>query len=398
VSKTRLAVGIDAGSYRVRCLICELDGARVRLLGAGETASRGWIKGRIADQSAVSDCIRAAVREAEAAAGASADSAVIGIGGGAIEGVDSRGVYEFGRPREVSPGDLGYAVERASGVRIDDGRQVLQVFPQDFTVDGRAGFRNPQGVRCSRLEAHAYLITARLQDHEAIVAAVHQAHLAVEETVFEGMAAAYASILPEDRGRGVALIDIGSHSTELAIYDADSIVLAASLPIGGEHFTRDVAYCLTIPYEDATVLKEEYGCAIVGLTSDHSLIEVPGAEGRAPRETSRKQLNEILEARADELFSYVRSYIEGCGMEQSLIEGAVLTGGAARLIGMCDVAERVLNCPARNGLVLGMQEWPDAMDNPGWVVAAGLAMYSARLKLRREQRRKTPGLMNLVLR
>jgi cell division protein FtsA len=85
-------------------------------------------------------------------------------------------------------------------------------------------------------------------------------------------------------------------------------------------------------------------------------------------------------------------------MEQSLIEGAVLTGGAARLIGMCDVAERVLNCPARNGLVLGMQEWPDAMDNPGWVVAAGLAMYSARLKLRREQRRKTPGLMNLVLR
>ena len=228
--------------------------------------------------------------------------------------------------------------------------------------------------------------------------AVHQSHLAVEESVFEPVAASYAAILQEDRIRGVLLVDIGSHSTDIAVYDGEAMLLATSLPIWGDHFTRDIAYIFKISYEDAERLKQEYGCAMLGLTADNSLIEVPSPENRASREAKRRELNEVLEARAEELFLYIRNELHKVGMDQSLVEGAVLCGGGSMLNGMCDVAERVLNCPARNGLVVGLKDWPEELDNPLYTTVAGLAMYSARLKTRREGKRKAPGLVSMVLR
>ena len=196
----------------------------------------------------------------------------------------------------------------------------------------------------------------------------------------------------------MALVDIGAQSTDLVVYDGESLLKAASLAISADHFTRDVAFGFNVNYEDAEKLKREYGCAILGLTSDNSLIEVPSPEGRAPREATRRQLNEILEARAEELFLYVRNELAKVGMEQALLEGIVLTGGGALLNGMCDMAERVLNCQARNGLPVGIEEWPDSINSPTWASAAGLTMYSGKLKLQKEWKRKVPGIMGLVLR
>ncbi len=397
-NSSRYAVGLDAGSQRTRCVICLLENSRIRLLGFGEAASKGWGKARMSDQGAASESIRAAVEAAERSAQISVDAAVIGVGGSTVDSSNSRGLYEFGRPREIDPGDLGYAVELASRVRLEDDRLLLQVVPQDFTLDGRAGYRNPRGATCARLEANVHVITASTHDHQALVSAVHQAHLEVEETVFEPIAAAYACILQEDRARGVALVDIGAQSTDLVVYDGEMLLRGASLAISSDHFTRDVAFGFNVSYEDAESLKREYGCAIVGLSSDSSLIEVPSAEGRPAREATRRQLNEILEARAEELFLYVRNEFVKAGMEQSLLEGVVLTGGGALLHGMCDMAERVLNCQVRNGLPIGIENWPDHLNNPTWAAAAGLAMYSAKLKMQKEWKKKAPGIMGLVLR
>jgi cell division protein FtsA len=394
----RLAVGLDLGSSLTRCVICEMRDHKLKLLGFSEVPSRGWAKGRMADPSAASEIIRTAVEEAEKKAQTSVDAAVVGIAGTTVQGSNSRGLYEFGRPREIDPGDLGYAVELASRVRLDDDRLLLQVLPQDFTLDGRAGYRHPKKATCARLEANVHVVTVSTIEHQAVVSAVHQAHLAVEETIFEPIAAAYSCILQEDRSRGVALIDIGAQSTDLVVYDGESLLKAASLAISADHFTRDVAFGFNVNYEDAEKLKREYGCAILGLTSDNSLIEVPSPEGRAPREATRRQLNEILEARAEELFLYVRNELAKVGMEQALLEGVVLTGGGALLNGMCDMAERVLNCQARNGLPVGIEEWPDSINSPMWASAAGLAMYSGKLKLQKEWKRKVPGIMGLVLR
>ncbi|MEK7751253.1 MAG: cell division protein FtsA, partial [Acidobacteriota bacterium] len=282
-------------------------------------------------------------------------------------------------------------------VRLEEDRYLLQVLPQDFTIDGRAGFRNPCGATVSRLEANVHIVTVSHQDHQALVHAVQQAQVNVEETVFEPLAAAYSAILPGERERGVALVDIGAHSTGLAIYDGDALVLASSVPIGGDHFTRDVAQCLPAFYDDARRLKEEYGCAILGLTSENVLIDVPCPDGRPPRAVPRRMLNEILEARAQELFRFVRREIERSGMEQELFEGVVLTGGGAVLNGMCDVAEHTLNCQARNGLPVGIDGWPQEIDNPAWATAAGLAMWSGRLKFRRLPKRRAPDFLKLIL-
>ena len=147
-------------------------------------------------------------------------------------------------------------------VRLEDEREVLQICPQDFTLDGRAGYRNPKGISCARLEANVHVVTASAQEHQGLIAAVHQAHLAVEEYVFEGIAAAYAAVLPADRARGVAVIDIGAQSTHLAVYDGDALLLATAFPLGADLFTRDLSLLLKVNYEDAENLKREYGWAV----------------------------------------------------------------------------------------------------------------------------------------
>ena len=390
-SKAKLAVGLDLGSTSTRVVICALEEQTVKFLGHGEAPVHAWTKGRLTDQEELSQSIQFALHEAELRAQASPESAVIGVGG-SVAGVNSRGLYEFGRRRDIEPDDLRYAVELASRVRLEEDRQILQICPQDFTLDGRAGYRNPKGIQCARLEANVHVITASLGEHQGLVTAVHKAHLAVEESIFEGVAAAYGAILPEDRARGVALIDIGAQSTHLAVYDGDALLLATSIPVGADHFTRDVSWLLKVNYEDAESLKREYGYALTGTESDHSLLEIPTAEGRGMREAPRRQLNEILEARAEDILDRVYAEILRVGMEQSLLEGAILTGGGTLLPGMCDITERILNCQARNGLATGIENWPHELDNPIWTTAAGLAMYSGRLKIKRDWKRAAAGL------
>ncbi|HEY3936000.1 MAG TPA: cell division protein FtsA [Bryobacteraceae bacterium] len=395
-AKTKLAVGLDLGSTSTRIVICALEDESLRFLGYGEAPVQAWNKSRLSDPDALAQSIHFALHEAELRAQASPESALIGVGG-CVSGLNSRGLYEFGRRREIEAGDLRYAIELAARVRIGEDRQVLQICPQDFTLDGRAGYRNPKGILGARLEANVHVVTVALQEHEALISAVHRAHLAVEESVFEAIAASYAAILPEDRARGVAVIDIGAQSTELAVYDGDALLIAATIPIGAEHFTRDISWLLKVNYDFAENLKREYGCAVSDSVAENSMVELPSPEGRGIREASRRELNEILEARAEQIFERVYDEVLRVGMEQSLLEGAVLTGGGALLPGMCDVAERVMNCQARNGLATGIEDWPSQLDNPVWTTAAGLAMYSARLKLKRDWKRAAAGIAGSIL-
>lgn len=401
-SKPKLAVGVDAGSARTRCVVCAVEDGRLRFLGAGSAASQGWQKGRLVDPKAAAAGISAAVKEAESRAKVLVESVILGVGGVTVQASQGRGVYEFGHPREVTANDLAYAVELASRVRLEDDCMLVHVFPQDFTVGGRAGFRNPVGMQCARLEANVLLITTSEHEHDGLVNAAHEAHLSVEDTVFEPVAAAYSAVLPEERHRGAAIIDLGMHSTGVAVYDGDAAVGASSLPVAADHLTRDIVvglnyyHGITISYENAEILKREYGCAMLGLSADNTLVDVPSSDGRISREVSRRQLNEIIEARSEELFTFVKQEIQQCGMDHALMEGVFLTGGGARLHGMLDMAERVLNCHAKFGLAVGIQDWPQNFQDPAWTTGAGLAMYSARLKLFRQQRRKPPGLLGVL--
>ena len=394
--KTLYAAGVDAGSDWTRVVVLALERGRVRLLGYAESRSEGWLESRIADAKGVAESIRRAVHEAELRAQTPILSAVLGAGGVTIGCAAGRGGYEGGYRRELGQGDVNLVVERASRVQFGEDQMLLHLCLRDFSLDGRGGLRDPRGRTGAHLEAFVNLITFSSQEHDALVGAANQAGLAVEETVFEPMAAAYACLRSEQRRGGVAVLDIGAESADLAVYQGDALLLASSLPLGGVRFTRDVARGLGINLEDAEAVKVQHGCALRGLSGDNSLIEVPSPPGRKPREIPRSELTFILEARAVQLFRRVRRELSRAGLQDGLMGGIVLGGGMARLNGMCDVAELLLNCQANWALPAGVQGWPPALVDPAWSVAAGLAMYAARLKQRQLERPKR-GLLSRVI-
>jgi cell division protein FtsA len=393
------AAGLDAGSRKTRLVVCAIEKGRVRLLGCAAVASEGWLKGRIADQRAVADAIRAALREAEASAGISVESVVVGMGGHTVRGASGRGLVELGHLREIDQRDVNRVVDRGSSVQLPPDRMILQLFPQDFVVDGHPGHYDPRGMLASQLEVNVHLVTASVQEHNSLVGAVNQAHMVVEETVFEALAASYAAVLPEDRREGIALVDIGAESTELVVYYGDAMHLASTVRVCGDHFTRDLAKGLRLSFEEAELVKMEYGCcALSGGSVGNVLVELPAPEDREPREEQWKVVSMVLEARAAELFRFVRAELARVGMERSLNGGVFLAGGAAKLPDLCDVAARVLDCQTRYGLPVGIWNWPREMDDPEWTTAAGLAMYSAKLKAKTEHQREISGWLGKILR
>jgi len=396
--KPLYGVGLDAGSRKTRIAICALDGGRLRLIGCGVVPSHGWQRGKIADHSAVADSIRAALREAETAAQVSVEGAVVGMGGYGVHGANGRGVIDLGHVRAVEQRDVNRVVDRASNVQLQEDRMVLQMFPQDFVVDDHPGHRDPRQMLASRLEINVHLVTASVMEHTSLVGAVNQAHLVCEETVFEALASCYAAVVPEDRQEGIAVIDIGAHSTELVVYYGDSMCIASTVKVCGDHFTRDLAQALCITYDDAELIKLEFGGAIADHCPDNINVELPPRDNRDRRQTPRRFLNQVLEARATELFRFVRMELARVGMDRSLMGGIFLTGAAARLPDLCDIAERELQCQARFGITIGIEDWPEWMDDPEWSVVAGLAMYSAKLKLQFEQQKESQGWIGKILR
>jgi len=397
-AKPVYAVGLDAGSTRTRMAICVIEENRLRMVGCSAVDSQGWSKGKIADQSAVNDTILAALREAEATAGISVESVTVGVGGPTLRGANGRGVVELGHIREIEQRDVNRVVDRASRVQLQEDRMVLQLFPQDFVVDDHPGHRDPRQMLASRLEINVHLVTASIQEHNALVGAVNQAHLVVEETVFEALASCYASVLPEERREGIAVIDIGSQSTELVVYYGDSMHLASTVRVCGDHFTRDIAQGLRLSFEDAELVKLEFGSAIADGCAENALVELPTPDNRERRQAQRRFVNQILEARSRELFRFVRAELARVGMERALIGGVFLTGAGAKLPDLCDIAEQELQCQTRYGLAFGIRDWPDDLNDPEWSTAAGLSMYSAKLKVQDEQQRETAGWLGKILR
>ncbi len=399
-TKTIFATGLDAGSSHTRCVIAVLEGNRPRFLGYGSVPSQGWAKSRISDPQAVSDCMLAAVERAEAMARTTVGTVVAGIGGLTARGANSRGRMDLGRPREIEQRDVNRAMDRALNIQLTEDRMVLQLLPQDFVIDDQPGFHDPRKMLASTIEANAHLVTISAQEHNNLIGAVNRAHLSVDETIYEPIAGCYAAVLPGDRRQGIAFVDIGAHSTELVCYYGESAQLATSLRICGDHFSRDLAHALRIPVEAAEIVKHEFGSAVAQGTAENSTVELPvvDSHGRELRDAPRKTINEILESRTVELFEMVRAELARVGMQRAIASGLVISGGGALLPGICDVAERVLECPARIGLAQGFVDWPEELNDPAWTAAAGLAMYAARLRSQVDLERQSVGMLGRILR
>jgi cell division protein FtsA len=380
-------VGLDIGSTKIACVVGEpKEGGSLDVVGVGEAPSRGLRKGVVVNLEATVEAVKSSVEQAELMAGVQVDSAAVGIAGAHIRSFNSRGVVAItGRERTISKEDLNRVLEAARAVSIPEDREIVHVLVQEFVVDDQGGITSPVGMTAQRLEANVHIVTASTASMQNLVSCVNRAGVEVRDTVLEQLALAEAVLSRDEKELGVALIDVGGGTTDLAIFERGSIWHTAVLPVGGEHFTNDLAVGLRAPIPDAERLKRRYGCALSALVGENEAVEVPSVGGRKPRLLSRQVMAEILQPRAEEIFTLVQEEIARAGFSGQLNAGIVLMGGGCLLPGVPEVAEQIFELPVRLGQPDGTGGLPAPVAGLQHATAIGLALHGSRNQGTRRQ-------------
>ena len=371
--RDHIVVGLDIGTTKICAVVAEVteDGA-VNVVGVGSSPSRGLRKGVVVNIESTVESIKKAVEEAELMAAVQINSVYTGIAGSHISGENSRGVVAL-KKQEVTRLDVQRAVETARSVAVlPSDRRILHVLPREFMVDDQEGIREPLGMSGSRLEVDVHIITGAVTSAQNIIKSVNRAGLDVVDMVLQPLASSEAVLTPEERELGVAMVDLGGGTTDLAIFSEGSIRHTAVLPIGGQHLTTDLAIGLRTPQTEAERLKIRKGVALAELVKDDDMVEVPSVGDRPARTLSRKLLAEIIEPRVEEMFDLVHREITRTGYEGILAAGVVITGGTSMLEGMLEAAERVLDLPVRRGIPNGVGGLRDIVSNPMYATGVGL--------------------------
>jgi cell division protein FtsA len=391
-STDNLITVLDAGSSKTCVLVAEVVDRALRYRGHGIEVSRGMRRGVIADLGPASDSINKAALTAERSTKAPIETAVVGVGGSHIRGMNSQGGISMGsRMKEITREDVRSAIDRARSVGLAPDREVLHLLPQQFILDDQGGIHDPVGMVGNRLEVCLHLSTCSGSAAQSVVTCANRAGLEVIDTVFEGIAAAEAVLSADERELGVCVADIGSSSTELVVYFEGSVAHTAVLPIGGDHFTNDLAVGLHVSVEEAEQLKRMYGNCVVTAVPQLNEIEVGGdlaTGGQGGRMVRQRFLAEILEPRARELVTMLRDNLRNGGVLEAMGAGCVFTGGGAQLAGLLDNAESILRVPARMKSPVRLSKMPADLAKPEFAAAIGMLLYTHRtqaLKASEEQ-------------
>ena len=380
--KERHIVALDIGSTKTCALIGEQDDdGTVKFAALGAAESKGWRKGQIVNLDLAVSSIRRAVEEAETITGVPVESAMIGVAGGHVRGVNSRGGITVGaKPRDIQRDDVRRAIEAARGVTLPEDREVLHVLPQEFFLDAQDNIRDAIGMVGQRLEANVHIVTASGTATQNIVTAVNRAGVRVDDTVLEPFASAEACLTQDERELGACLLDIGGGTTELIAYAGGVVRHTAAIPVGGDHFTNDLAVGLRTPMPEAEKIKREHAQAFRELLMQDSAIEIASVGDRPPRTVFARMLADIVEPRAQELLMLIHDELRRGGLESQIPAGIVLTGGGARLRGLVEMAERVFNLPVRVATPRGLAEMSEEVSQPEYSTAVGLVLYGARTR------------------
>jgi cell division protein FtsA len=372
---------LDIGSAHTRVLAADLNEGALRYLGHGMVESAGMRKGLIAELAPAAKAVRAANEQAERMARVNIEECVVGVGGPHIRGLNTNGGFDLGsRPREITKDDVRTAVERARAVERPPDREILHLLPRQFILDDQPGIFDPVGMVGVRLEVDLHIATCSGSALQSTVTCANRAGLEVSEAVLESISAAEDTLSADERELGVCLLDIGAHSSDLAVFFEGAVAHTASVPIGGAHFTNDLAVCLQMPVAQAEELKREYGHAVVTAVPEEAALEFSNPQ---PRILQLRTIAEILEPRARELLSFVRESLRQGGVVDALGAGCVLTGGGALLPGMLDVTESQLRVPARMGTPVRLSHMPAELVHPGFATAIGMLLYAHRTRVTR---------------
>ena len=385
--KDRYIIGLDVGSTKTCALIAEIDGELVKFLALGAAESKGLRKGLIVNLDSTVSSIRRAVEEAEGVANVPVESAVIGVAGGHVRGVNSRGGITLGnRSRDIERDDVKRAVDAARNITLPEDREVLHVLPHEFMVDAQDGIRDAVGMVGQRLEANVHLVTSSIAATQNLVTAANRAGILVSDTVLEPLASAESCLTQDERELGCCLLDIGGGTTELIVYGGGVVRHTSAVPVGGDHFTNDLAVGLRTPIPEAEKIKRRHACAASSQLHEDTAIEIASVGDRPPRTIFARMLTDIIEPRAMELLSLIRDDLQRSGLDRQIPAGFVLAGGGARLTGLIELAEQSFHLPARIAEPKGLADLPEQVAQPEYATVVGLVMYGAKTRRNAPQR------------
>ncbi len=375
--RENLVVGLDIGTTKICAIVGAMTEEGLDIVGIGTSPSRGLRKGVVINIESTVSAIRKALQEAELMAGCEIKSVFAGIAGGHIKGINSQGVIAI-KNREVTNEDVRRVIDAAKALAIPMDREVIHILPQEFIIDDQDGIKEPLGMSGVRLEARVHIVTGAVASAQNIIKSCNKAGVDVGDIVLEQLASAEAVLTADEKDLGVALIDIGGGTTDVAIFVDGAIKHTSVLSLGGNHLTNDIAVGLRTPTAEAEKIKQLSGCCLSSMVGKDETIEVPSVGGREPRILSRQLLAEILEPRVEEIFTLVNREIIKSGYEDLIASGVVLTGGSAILPGMPELAEQIFDLPVRRGKPTGIGGLIDVVNSPIYATGVGLVKYGSR--------------------
>ena len=377
-----LIVGLDIGTSKVVAVVAEMqpDG-RYEVVGLGQHESRGLKKGVVVNIETTVASIQRALEEAELMADCKIRTVYTGIAGSHIRSFNSIGMVAI-KDKEVTDADVARVIETAKAVNIPTDQQILHVLAQEFIIDGQEDIREPIGMSGVRLDVKVHIVTGAVSAAQNIIKCVRRCGLEVQDLILQPLASSSAVLTDDEKELGVALVDIGGGTTDIAIFTGGSIRHTAVIPIAGDQITNDVAMALRTPTPDAEDIKLRYGIAKQVLADPDDKIEVPGIGDRGPRSLSRQALAAVIEPRVEELFSLVQQVIRESGYEELLSSGVVITGGTSMLRGMAELGEDIFLKPVRIGVPGYSGGLADVVRTPRYATVLGL-LEEARVQRQR---------------
>ena len=370
-----IVVGLDIGTSYVVCIVGTSDeNDQLEIISLGSYPSSGLKKGVVVNIEATTDAIKKAVEQAQSILEDKIKSIYVGVAGSHIKSINSQGIVGI-KDKEVKPFDIEKVIESASSVSIPSDQEVLHVLPQEYVIDDQDGIKEPLGMSGVRLEARVHLVTCSNSALRNIEKCVKNCGLSVDGFVLEQLASSYSILSDDEKDLGVCLVDIGGGTTDIAIFNAGSIVHTGVIPIAGDQVTSDIAQALRTPTPQAEDIKQKHGCSVAEFTNDDESIEVPGVGGRPPRELSRRSLAEIIEPRYVELFELIKAEISRNGFDDKIPAGVVFTGGTSKIEGVVELAESIFQTSVRLGVPSNFVGMERVLQNPIYSTSIGLVEH-----------------------
>ncbi len=373
-----LLVGIDIGTSKVVTLVGEItmDG-KLNVIGFGTHPSQGLKRGVVVNIESTVQSIQRSVEDAEHMAGCEIFSAFTGIAGSHIRSINSHGIVAI-RDHEVSQNDVDRVIDAAKAIAIPADQKILHVLPQEFIIDHQDSIREPVGMSGVRLEAKVHIVTGAVSAAQNIVKCMKRCGLAASDIVLEQFASSQSILTEDEKELGVCMIDIGGGTSDIAIFTDGAIRHTAVIPIAGDQVTNDIAIALRTPTRNAEEIKINHGCALQDLVDSNQTIEIPTTGDRVARRIPARALAEVVEARYEELFLLAHAELQRSGLEDLMAAGIVLTGGASKVIGAQELAERIFKIPVRIGKPYNVTGLSDIIHNPIYATGVGLLVYGQR--------------------